>query len=255
MSTGAITANIDVAQAVLYLFWIFFAGLVYYLHREDKREGYPLEGHPGSRVVVQGWPPVPRSKTFKLASGEVRYAPGPNSKLETLTGGQPTSNIRGAPIEPVGNPMLAGVGPGSFSRREDVVDTAIDDGGPRIVPLRAAPGFGVANQDPDPRGMPVYGADLAQGGVVTDLWVDRSEAIFRYLELETTGRRRVLVPMTAVKVGTGRVMVESILGGHFADVPGLRSPDQVTRAEEDRICAYYGAGKLYALPSRQEPLL
>ena len=39
---GAITGYIDVAQMVLYAFWIFFAGLIYYLHREDKREGYPL---------------------------------------------------------------------------------------------------------------------------------------------------------------------------------------------------------------------
>ena len=38
MSTGAITHYIDVAQLTLYVFWIFFAGLVYYLHRENKRE-------------------------------------------------------------------------------------------------------------------------------------------------------------------------------------------------------------------------
>ncbi|NCV58886.1 MAG: hypothetical protein EBW19_02420, partial [Betaproteobacteria bacterium] len=39
---GAITGYIDVAQVVLYLFWIFFFGLVVYLQREGKREGYPL---------------------------------------------------------------------------------------------------------------------------------------------------------------------------------------------------------------------
>ena len=43
MSTGAITQYIDVAQLVLYAFWIFFAGLIFYLHRENKREGYPLD--------------------------------------------------------------------------------------------------------------------------------------------------------------------------------------------------------------------
>lgn len=31
MGTGAITAYIDVAQIVLYIFWIFFFGLVVYL--------------------------------------------------------------------------------------------------------------------------------------------------------------------------------------------------------------------------------
>ncbi len=43
MPTGAITQYIDVAQLALYAFWIFFARLIFYLRREDKREGYPLE--------------------------------------------------------------------------------------------------------------------------------------------------------------------------------------------------------------------
>ena len=43
MPRGEITAYLDVAQVVLYAFWIFFAGLVFYLRREDRREGYPLE--------------------------------------------------------------------------------------------------------------------------------------------------------------------------------------------------------------------
>ncbi len=33
---GAITSYIDVAQVVLYAFWIFFAGLIFYLRREDR---------------------------------------------------------------------------------------------------------------------------------------------------------------------------------------------------------------------------
>ena len=40
---------------------------------------------------------------------------------------------------------------------------------------------------PDPRGMFVIGADDRIGGTVRDLWVDRSEAIFRYLEVEVDG--------------------------------------------------------------------
>jgi hypothetical protein len=49
---------IDFAQITVYLFWFFFAGLVIYLRREDKREGYPLESD-RSGVTVQGWPAVP----------------------------------------------------------------------------------------------------------------------------------------------------------------------------------------------------
>ena len=53
---------IDGAQITLYAFWAFFLGLVYYLRREDKREGYPLESDRTDRtdrVTVQGWPGMP----------------------------------------------------------------------------------------------------------------------------------------------------------------------------------------------------
>ncbi|TNY03226.1 photosynthetic reaction center subunit H, partial [Escherichia coli] len=70
MQTGAITGYIDVAQLVLYAFWIFFAGLIVYLHRENKREGYPLESDRSRSISVQGWPAVPEAKTYRLANGE-----------------------------------------------------------------------------------------------------------------------------------------------------------------------------------------
>ena len=70
MGTGAITSYIDVAQLALYAFWIFFAGLIVYLRREDKREGYPLESdRSGGRIKVQGFPAVPAPKTFTLHEG------------------------------------------------------------------------------------------------------------------------------------------------------------------------------------------
>ena len=42
METGAITEYMDVAQLALYAFWIGFFFLVRHLHREGKREGWPL---------------------------------------------------------------------------------------------------------------------------------------------------------------------------------------------------------------------
>jgi photosynthetic reaction center H subunit len=258
-NTGAITSSIDIAQVVLYMFWIFFAVLIWYLLRENKREGYPLESDGrGGRVRIQGWPAIPTPKTFTLRDGTTRVAPGPNSAHQPLSGGEAVSRVPGSPIVPVGNPLLAGVGPGSWANRADEPDLTWDDRGPRIVPLRAAPGWDVSTPDPDPRGMPVMGADRAIGGVVVDLWVDRSEAIFRYLEVEVKaagGKRRVLLPLTLARVGRRGVKVKSILGSQFADVPGTRHADQVTLLEEERIAAYYGAGTLYAAPSRQEPLL
>ena len=42
-TVGNITGYVDLAQILLYVFWIFFAGLIYYLVQEGHREGYPLE--------------------------------------------------------------------------------------------------------------------------------------------------------------------------------------------------------------------
>ena len=67
MATGAITGYVDVAQIVLYVFWAFFAGLIYYLLRENKREGYPLVSDRSKHITVQGWPPVPAPKTLRVA--------------------------------------------------------------------------------------------------------------------------------------------------------------------------------------------
>ena len=257
MGTGAITSYIDVAQIALYAFWIFFAGLIYYLHREDKREGYPLESdRSGGRVTVQGFPSVPSPKSYHLSDGRVVMAPSLRTSTQTVNGA-PSARHLGAPLEPIGDPMLANIGPGSYADRADIVDTTAE-GTTRIVPLRAAPGFTVSSHDPDPRGLPVWGADGVVAGTVRDVWVDRAEVLFRYLEVEVPaagGSRRVLLPINFSRIGSRKVKVRAILAAQFAQVPGTRQPDAVTLLEEDKIMAYYGAGTLYATPNRSEPLL
>jgi photosynthetic reaction center H subunit len=260
MSTGAVTSYIDVAQLVLYAFWIFFAGLVYYLHRENKREGYPLQSDRSARaprVPVQGFPPAPEPKTYKLAHGGTSQAPTGKVDQRPVKA-RPIAGFPGAPLEPEGDPMLANVGPGSYAERADVPDRTAH-GAPKIVPLRVAPDHSIAKEDPDPRGMRVYGADGEWAGSVTDIWVDRSEVIVRYFEVELRSEqagRRVLLPANFANIEGGRrIKVNAILARHFAAVPALKNPDQVTFLEEDRITAYYGAGTLYAEPSRQEPFL
>ena len=253
MQTGAITPYIDVAQLVLYAFWIFFAGLLYYLHRENKREGYPLESErSNARVAVQGWPAVPRAKTYRLRDG--RSVSVPRAEVPAAAPrAQPAGAWPGAPLVPEGQALQAEVGPGSYAQRADAPDTTID-GQLRLVPLRVATDYAVSQRDPDPRGLAVLGADGMSGGIVKDLWVDRSEAIFRYLEVElSSSARRVLVPVTFARVGAGRVRVEALLGGQLALVPATRQPDSVTLLEEERITAFFGAGTLYATPARQEP--
>jgi len=93
---------------------------------------------------------------------------------------------------------------------------------------------------------------------VRDIWLDTSEMLFRYLEVETNtaaGSRTVLLPMTFARIRRNAVEVNSIYGHHFGAVPGLKHGDQVTLLEEEKIMAYYGGGTLYADPKRLEPLL
>jgi photosynthetic reaction center H subunit len=254
MPDGAITSYIDVAQLVLYAFWVFFAGLIYYLHRENKREGYPLESdRSGGRIEVQGFPAIPGAKTFVLPHGGT--ATVPNRKADTReVKAAPIGPWPGAPLEPTGNPMLDGVGPAAYAERADTPDLTVE-GDPKIVPLRVAADHYLESRDPDPRGMEVLGADGKVAGTIRDAWVDRSEALIRYYEVEVAGGRRVLLPVNFARVGGGRVKVRSILAAHFAQVPATQSPDRVTLREEDRICAYYGGGTLYAEPARAEPWL
>jgi photosynthetic reaction center H subunit len=252
MGTGAITQYVDVAQLVLYAFWIFFFGLVFYLVRENHREGYPVDTEGGSRGVT-GWP-IPAPKTYKLAHGGEAVVPNPTPSPQKLMA-EPAHGWAGAPLVPLNdNPMLDGIGPGAWADRADVPDLDFE-GRVKIVPLRAAPQFQVSAKDRDPRGLPVLGADGEVGGTVVELWVDMAESLFRYLELETPGgARRVLLPMNFARIRKDRVEVHAILGRHFAAVPGTRSDEQVTQLEEEKIVAYYGAGLLYAEPSRVDPL-
>jgi photosynthetic reaction center H subunit len=255
MKTGAITGYIDIAQIVLYGFWIFFAGLIIYLRKEDKREGYPLESDRAGRVTVQGFPAMPRPKAFLLEDGAIVLAPRQEQDRRPILA-RPNGSYPGAPLLPTGNPMHDAVGPAAFAPRANHPDTAID-GEPMIVPLRIATGFSVSSKDPDPRGMTVYGADREIGGTVCDVWVDRSEPQIRYLEVETSTARRVMLPINFAKIDGSRrrIKVKSILGSQFSAVPSLSLPDQITRREEDQIMAYYASGNLYATAARAEPLL
>lgn len=262
MEFGAITSRIDVAQVVLYFFWIFFAGLLFYLRREDRREGYPLISDAIGTAKDHGFIWIPAPKTFNLADG--RKVTVPNGKADTrLVKASPAEPWSGAPLRPTGNPMADGVGPGAYALRADIADVTYE-GHARIVPLRAAAGFMIEPRDPDPRGMMVVGADGQTAGQVVDAWVDRSECLLRYLEVAVgssagaakTGKR-VLLPMTfsVIDRQRNRVAVHALLANQFAAVPATKSPETVTLLEEERIVGYYGGGTLFATPSRQEPLL
>lgn len=271
MEIGAVTSYIDVAQLSLYAFWIFFACLIVYLRQEDRREGYPLESDPNGVVgdKFSLFFPIPREKSFHLEDGSTVTVP--NYKRDTRAHKmQPVEPWPGAPNEPVGDPMLANVGPGSFAERADVIEQTIDNR-PKIVPISTDSNFRIAAADPDPVGMPVYGADGAQAGVISDVWVDRSETIVRYLEVQVSGApapsetaeggapsapKTVLLPVPFANINrkAKKVDVTALMGAQFAGVPTLSNRATVSRLEEERIAAFYGAGTLYAEPKRTEAL-
>jgi photosynthetic reaction center H subunit len=253
MPTGAITGYIDVAQITLYAFWIFFFGLIFYLRREDKREGYPLQSERSGLVTVQGFPPVPEPKVFLLSDGTKVYAP----RAEPPPTGLAADGSLGFPADPTDRPMITGIGPASYAERSDTPELMVD-GSLLVVPLRVATECWLAEEDPDPRGMTVIGADRVVAGTVKDAWIDRADMMVRYLEVSVAGTVRVvLVPMTLVRINsnTNVITVASVMGGQFADAPVLANPDQVTLLEEDRITAYFAGGYLYATPARLGPLL
>jgi photosynthetic reaction center H subunit len=255
---GAITGTIDVAQVVLYAFWVFFFGLIFYLRREDKREGYPLAYERTETAPILNFPPIPSPKTYILPQGGTVTLPSGRTDTREIKA-VPVAAWPGAPLEPTGNPLVDGVGPAAYAERAETPDTTLD-GAPRIVPLRADGSFHLEPRDPDPRGMEVFGADRDVAGKVTDVWVDRSESIIRYLEVDVGkgGQSRlVLLPMTFARIDGDRrrVHVTAILGRQFADIPTLARQDQITRREEDKVTAYFGGGTLFATPARRESLL
>lgn len=264
METGAITSYIDVAQVTLYAFWVFFALLLFYLRQEDRREGYPLEADQSGAFNKDDWLFLPPAKTFLLphGHGEVSVPNAARDNAERPLAAYKIANFSGAPYVPNGdNPMLDSIGPGSWAMRADTPDMA-HDGKAKIVPLRVATDFKVTKEDIDPVGTRVVGFDLVVAGTISDIWVDRSEQMLRYLEVTTeVGEtpRQILVPMNfgvfrKTRDGERIFYVHALKGEQFALVPGLKDADSITLLEEEKVTAYFGSGLLYATPNRQEPL-
>jgi photosynthetic reaction center H subunit len=247
----------DIALFSTLLFVGFFFALVLWLHRESKREGYPLVVDMGHRprVPIIGFPAPPPAKTFKLGHAAPHVVEGnPDNRQHAL---RQVARFPGAPYEPTGNPMLDGVGPASYAERSDTPDL-MSSGEVRLVPLRIAPDFNVSKDDPNPIGKAVVAGDQKIAGTVRDVWIDKAEYVLRYYEVEvpvTGGSRRVLLPANFTTTDMrGRLVVKSIFAAHFADVPALRKPDVVTLLEEDKIMGYYGGGTFYASPERSQSL-
>ena len=265
MNATYITGTFDVAELAFWLFLFFFIGLVIYLNRESRREGYPLESE--LTGVVESQPLLAADKkVFKLPHGRGTYVPEDVARDAVDIPAQPAFHGGGAPYVPTGNPMKDGLGPAAWANRQDYPDLTFD-GRPRIVPIGDAHEIDIAPDDPNIIGWPVYDCNVELAGKVSDVWVDQSEHILRYLEIETNSGKKVLAPVFVSVIQTKGllhglgwdnpelVQIDAITKDHFDDVPGLATPGQITRLEEDKIMAYYGGGYMYATPDRAEPFL
>jgi photosynthetic reaction center H subunit len=250
---SAFFANFDLAALSIWGFWVFFALLVYYLQRENMREGYPLEDDDGNVSANQGPFPVPSDKTFILPNGHgTKSVPSgqtperANLPLERTNGGT------GFPFAPTGDPMADGVGPASWAPRQDVPELD-GHGHVKIMPMAANEHFSFACGR-DPRGVRVVSGDNKVVGTCTDMWIDAPEQVVRYLEIELTEGGKRLAPMNLCRLKRDRVSIRSLYSHQFAGIPQTASPTQVTLLEEDKITGYYGGGNLYASQRRQDPV-
>ncbi len=247
--------SIDVAELSFYLFAGFFLVLVIWLNRESRREGFPLEDDVSGKLLHNdSFIQMALPKTFHLPfdQGEVTSPPAEDRDPVEVPNARRTSHFSGSAIEPVGDPMLSAIGPGARTPRAKFADVT-SEGHLRIVPIDHVPGMHVNVRDGSPVGKTVYGADDEVAGTVSDIWVDRSEFLIRYLEVDT-GARRVLMPMMMAIVKKDKVTCSAITGAQFAGAPATPA-GTITRDEEEHVVSYFGGGYLYATPERQEPLI
>jgi photosynthetic reaction center H subunit len=245
--------NFDMASLAIWLFWGFFALLVYYLQTENMREGYPLETEDGLPAANQGLFAVPSPKTFRLphGKGEVIMPSAANEAAHRRTNLAlaRTAVSEGFPHAPTGNAMADGVGPASWAPRRD--EPELDGHGhAKIVPMGQLAGFAVS-AGRDPRGLPVQAGDLEVVGRISDMWVDASEQLVRYLEVDLNDGGKRLVPMTLARIWPDRVRVSAITSDLFAGIPQTKSLTTVTKLEEDKISGYVAGGWLYAAGKRK----
>ncbi len=252
-----ITPGIDVALLVFYAFVLFFIGLVFYLRREDRREGYPLEDEFSGRLDTPGGPlSYATPKTFRLPHGHGTVTTPTQGREPVDIAARRTDRFAGAPYAPTGNPLADGIGPAAWADRAKRPDVDMD-GHARIVPISTTDGgYWIAKGDPDMSGWDVIGADGKRAGSVSDLWIDRADRLIRYIEVDCGGTK-VLAPMmmATVEKGRRRVVVDAINAADFAAAPGPGTAGTITLYEEERVVAYFGGGYLYASSDRQEPFL
>ena len=266
MNAAYIVGTFDVAELAFLLFFGFFIALVFYLNRESRREGYPLEDEVTGAVENDSSLFDGPKKSFQLPNGRGTYVPEDVARDDVNIPAVQAFRAGGAPWVPTGDAMVDGLGPAAFANRAKYPDLTFD-GRPRILPIAQSHELVVSPNDPQLIGWDVVAADGVTVGKVSDIWVDQAEHMIRYLEIETTSGKKVLAPMMVAVVHGDSLLakilpttsdereyveIDAITAAQFEDVPTLETAGIITRYEEDRIQAYFGGGYMYATPERSE---
>ena len=253
--TSTITGYFDIAQLTLYLFWLFFFGLVFWIQRENMREGFPLISERTGEELPAATIPLPDPKTFHLPhGGGTLTVPGDVTADRRPVAAERTGADDSFPLVPTGDPLKDGVGPAAWAERADKPDLTLH-GDVKIVPMRLHNDWSIAGGSRDIRGREVIAGDDEVVGTVKDLWVDRSESLIRYIEIALKDGSTRIAPFTLCYVNWWKptVTIRSLHSHNLEGVPTTANPEQVTLLEEDRISAYYCGGLLYASKEREEP--
>lgn len=265
MNAAYIVGTFDVAELAFLLFFGFFVALVFYLNKESRREGYPLEEEEDGKILP-GSLFDGAKKSFQLPDGRGTYVPEDVARDAVNVPAVQSFRSAGAPWVPTGDAMADGMGPAAWANRQKYPDLTFD-GRPRIVPIAQSHELIISPNDPSLVGWTVVAADGVTAGTITDIWVDQAEHMIRYLEVETTSGKKVLAPMMVAVVHGNSLLakilpttsdeqeyveIDAITAAQFDGVPALETAGVITRYEEDRIQAYFGGGYMYATPERSE---
>lgn len=249
-----LTQHIDLAQIAFWVFFLLFLGMVWFLRRNDKREGYPMYASPFTRQRLLGFPLPPPPHTYVLNEGG--RTDTPHLYQQAGPRAEPFRRFDGTPYTPVGNPLTACLGPGAWvMRRDEPMMTEKHE--PVLKPLRELDDWTIAAGETDPRGMTVFDWRWRGVGRVHDIWVDRAIRIIRLLEIDLDGGGRVLTPIYHTNINEKRreVRVTALQAHQFPGIPMPAQDNLITAREDERLNAYFAAGRFYRQSDLTDPQL
>lgn len=252
-----LVGNLDVALLCVIAFVLFFAGLVYHLRREDKREGYPLEieGYDGRIHSAEGFPAVPAPKVFHRPHGRGTVQVPREEDPETVRPERELPPI-GYPLDPGPDPLMEGIGAAAWARlREEKPDLDVE-GEPKLIPLNDNNEYYIPDGDPDPRGWNLVSADERRVGRVHDLWFNRAEFFLRYYEVSIEGAegRRLIPAFFAEALPRDRIVrATTLVAKDLRRIPVRAAEDCITMREEDRLNGFFAGGLRFSGAPGQIP--